>query len=124
MTKNLLRYLLGLAFIAAGLNHFWHASFYVAMIPAYLPLPEWLVAVSGVAEAGAGALLLFERTRRLGGWAVIAVCVAVFPANVQMALHPQLYPQFSPAALWLRLPLQLLPIAWAWWVACRPERRA
>jgi len=112
--KTFSRYLLGALFIGAGLNHFWHTDFYVAMMPPYLPWPLALVYVSGVAEAGVGALLLRERWQVAGAWGIIAVSVAVFPANVHMALHPELFPQFSAAGLWLRLPMQLVPVVWAW----------
>lgn len=112
--KTFSRYLLGALFIGAGLNHFWHTDFYVAMMPSYLPWPLALVYVSGIAEAGVGALLLWRRWQTLGAWGIIAVSVAVFPANVQMALNPELFPQFSATSLWLRLPMQLVPIVWAW----------
>ena len=62
--KTPFRYLLGAFFIAAGLNHFWHTPFYVAMMPPYLPAPLALVYLSGVAEIGLGALLLFSRWQR------------------------------------------------------------
>ena len=118
--KNLLRYLLGLLFIAAGTNHFWHTAFYVAMMPPYLPLHLALVYLSGAAEIGLGALLLFSRWQILAGWGLIALLVAVFPANVHMALHPELFTQFTPLGLWLRLPLQGVVMAWAWCYTRRP----
>ena len=113
--KTPARYLLGAFFIAAGLNHFWHTPFYVAMMPPYLPAPLALVYLSGAAEIGLGALLLFSRWQVIAGWGLIALSVAVFPANVHMALNPELFTQFSPTGLWLRLPLQALVIAWAYW---------
>ncbi len=118
--KNLSRYFLGLFFIAAGLNHFWHTAFYVAMMPPYLPWHLELVYVSGVAEAGLGALVLFRRWQVVAAWGLIALSVAVFPANLHMALHPELFPQFTATGLWLRLPLQAVVIAWAYWYA-RPD---
>ena len=121
--KSLLRYLLALFFIAAGINHFWHTPFYVAMMPPYLPAPLALVYLSGVAEIGLGALLLFKRWQVIAGWGLIALSVAVFPANVHMALNPELFSQFSPTGLWLRLPLQAVVIAWAYWYT-RPTPRA
>ena len=108
------RYVLGLFFIAAGVNHFWHVDFYLAMMPPWLPWHSELVALSGLAEITLGALLLFRRWQALAAWGLIALCVAVFPANVHMALHPELFRQFSPAGLWLRLPLQIVVIVWAY----------
>lgn len=112
--KTLSRYLLGLLFIGAGINHFWHTPFYVSMMPSYLPGHLALVYISGAAEMALGALLLFDRWQVIAGWGVIALCIAVFPANLNMALHPDQFSQFSPTALWWRLPLQLLAIGWAY----------
>ena len=113
--KTFSRYLLGLFFMAAGLNHFWHTAFYVAMMPPYLPSPLELVYLSGMAELGLGALVFFRRWQVAAAWGLIALSLAVFPANVHMALHPELFTQFSPTGLWLRLPLQAAVIAWAYW---------
>ena len=113
--KILTRYLLGALLVAAGVNHFWHTTFYVSMMPPYLPRHLELVYISGLAEISLGAMLFFRRWQFVAAWGVIALCVAVFPANVNMALHPELFPQFSPQGLWLRLPLQAVAIAWAFW---------
>lgn len=117
--KVFLRGLLGVFFIAAGINHFWHTAFYVAMMPPYLPLHLDLVYLSGLAEITLGALILSYRWRAVAGWGLVALSVAVFPANVHMALNPALFPQFTPTGLWLRLPLQIVVIFWAYW-ATRP----
>ena len=61
-----------------------------------------------------GVLLLVPRTSRLAAWGLIALFVAVFPANVHMALNPHLFPEIPPTALWLRLPLQGVFVAWAY----------
>ena len=119
--KTLSRCLLGLFFMAAGLNHFWHTAFYVAMVPPYLPAPLVLVCLSGVAELLLGAGVLVRRWEAGAAWGLIALSVAVFPANVHMALHPELFTQFSLTGLWLRLPLQAVVIAWAYWHT-RPSR--
>ena len=118
--KTLLKYLLGIAFALAGANHFFHTAFYVSIVPAYLPWHAALVYVSGVCAVFSGILLLVPGFSRLGAWAIIAVSIAVFPANINTAVHAELFPQFSPAALWLRLPLQAVIIAWAYWYT-RPE---
>src|SRR5258706_11797679 len=107
------RYLFGLGFVAAGLNHFLMTTFYVSIVPPYLPWPLALVIISGLAEIGLGALLFFQRWSALAAWGLIALLIAVFPANLHMALHPGLYPWAPVAALWLRLPLQGVLIAWA-----------
>jgi len=114
------RWLYGLFFMAAGVNHFLHTPLYVSIMPPYLPWPVALVYVSGVAEIGLGGLLLFEQWSRLAAWGLIALLIAVFPANVHMALHSDLYPWASPFGLWLRLSLQSILIAWAYWYS-RPQ---
>lgn len=108
------RYLLGLLFIAAGLNHFLNTPFYVSIMPPYLPWPRALVYVSGVAEITLGGLLLFRHWMVWAAWGLLALLIAVFPANLHMATHPELYPQFSELGLWLRLPLQGLLMMWVY----------
>jgi len=117
--KTIGRYLFGVGFIVAGANHFLNAPFYVAIMPPYLPWPLALVYISGMAEIGLGALLLVRRWARWAAWGQIALLIAVFPANLHMALHTDLYPWAWPWALWLRLPLQAVLIAWAY-VYTRP----
>ena len=113
--KILTRYLLGVLFFAAGVNHFVMTDFYVRIMPPYLPWHLELVYVSGLVEASLGLLLLFRRWSAWAGWGLIALCVAVFPANLHMAMHPELFPQFSELGLWLRLPLQGALMGWAYW---------
>ena len=119
--KTPLRWLFGILFILAGLNHFRSPDFYINIMPPYLPWHRELVVISGVAEIVLGALLLFRRWAALAGWGLIALLVAIFPANLHMAMHPELYPSIAPAALWMRLPVQGLLIAWAYWYT-RPSR--
>ena len=114
--KTFLRILLGVLFIAAGLNHFWHTAFYVAMMPPYLPWHGELVYTSGLAEIVLGAWLLVGCWPHLAGWGVVALCVAVLPVHVHMALNPALFSQYTPSGLWLRVPLQGVIMAWALWV--------
>ena len=109
-----LRALLALFFIAAGVNHFRMPAFYERMIPTALPYPALLVALSGAGEILAGLLLTIPRLRRIAAWGVIALLIVVFPANFHMAAHPELFPEFSHRALLIRLPLQIVLIAWAW----------
>lgn len=116
---QLTRYIYGAFWIAAGLNHFFNTPFYVSIMPPYLPWSLGLVYLSGIAEIGLGILLLFQRWSVLAGWGLIALLVAVFPANIHMALHPELFTQASSASLWLRLPLQGVLIGWAYWYTRR-----
>jgi uncharacterized membrane protein len=115
-------WLLGLFYVFAGWNHFRDPGFYVPMIPPFLPAPRELVELSGVAEFGLGlaALVLgthVPRLRRWIAWGVIALLVAVFPANLYIAFEN--VPIGGRAEglgvmNWVRLPFQFLFIAWAW----------
>ena len=84
-------------------------------MPPYVPWHAELVFISGVIEIGLGLLLLFRRTAALAAWGLIALLIAVFPANIHMALNPQLFPSANPIVLWVRLPFQAVFIAWAFW---------
>ena len=114
MTLRLLsRYALALLFVLAGSLHFVHPATYLAIMPPQLPQPLALVYVSGIFEILGGLGLLMPRTRRLAGWGLLALLLAVFPANLHMALiHQQLG---IPAwVAWGRLPLQLPLMWWVW----------
>jgi uncharacterized membrane protein len=110
---------LAVFFVAAGLNHFANEAFYLAMMPPWLPAHAELVLLSGVLEVLGGVAVLAPRLRNAAGWGLVALLVAVFPANLHMALNPELFPAFSARVLRARLPFQALFIAWAWW-ATRP----
>lgn len=112
-----LRAVLGAAMIFVGALHFVQPGPFVTMIPAGLPAPLALVYISGVAEIAGGVGLFVPRLRRAASWGLIALYIAVFPANVNMAVHelPLGDQRISTFALWARLPLQLVFIAWAWW---------
>jgi uncharacterized membrane protein len=114
--RLVLKWLLGLMFIAAGANHFRAPEFYLPMMPPYLPWPWELIAASGSCEIVLGGLLLVPRYSRYAAWGLIALLIAVFPANLHMALNPDLFPKLSPVAIWARLPLQGVLIAWAYWL--------
>ena len=114
MTLRLLsRYALALLFVGAGIWHFVHPATYLAIMPPRLPAPLALVYVSGAFEILGGLGLLPTRTRLLAGWGLLALLVAVFPANVYMALiHEQL--GIPGWVAWGRLPLQLPLLWWVW----------
>jgi len=106
--------LFGPFFVFAGVMHFVIPRQYQAIVPDYLPAKRELVVASGVAEIAGGLGVMHPRTRKLGSWWSIATLVAVFPANLHMALHPDKYKvPGGRAALYGRLPVQLLFIAWA-----------
>lgn len=110
-----MKYLLAVFFIAAGLNHFANPAFYLKMMPPYLPWPAVMNYLSGALEILLGAVVFLPRYTRLAGWGLIALLIAVFPANLYMAQNSHLFPEFRPMALWIRLPFQLVFILWAWW---------
>lgn len=115
--------LLALLFIAAGINHIVSSGFYLRIVPPYLPWPLALVYVSGFFEVAGGIGIAVPRLRRVAGWGLIALLVAVFPANIHMVIHADDFPTFPFWALVARLPLQGLLIAWVWWAAVGPRRK-
>jgi uncharacterized membrane protein len=112
MIRTFMLWLLALFFVAAGCNHFRMPQPYLAMMPPWLPRPEWLNEASGAAEIIGGLAVLIPALRRAAGWGLIVLLVAVFPANVQVALHG--WPGYAIPAwiLWARLPWQGLFMAW------------
>jgi uncharacterized membrane protein len=102
-------------FIFAGLMHFVIPRAYESIVPDRLPAPRALVYASGIAEVAGGAAVLIPRTRAAAGWWSIATLLAVFPANVHMARHPECYPNIPGGRVTLiaRLPLQAAFVAWA-----------
>ncbi|MEX0675700.1 MAG: MauE/DoxX family redox-associated membrane protein [Pirellulales bacterium] len=122
--KTILKWLLGVFFVGAGVLHFVNEGFYLKIMPDYIPaeLHRTAVVVSGVFEVLFGAMLMVGRTTRLAAWGIIALLIAVFPANIHVYLHQELIPEAGPRAHLLRLPLQGVFIAWAYWYT-RPEKR-
>ena len=127
-----MRVVLAVLMIGVGVLHFTAKNFFVQIVPPQLPAAELLVVVSGLFEILLGVLLFPRATRRIAGYGLVALYIAVFPANIYMAvanpeLHgmPDWFVQPSPLALWLRLPLQFVLIAWALWVSrTRPVQHA
>ena len=113
---------LALFFLAAGIAHFVNTEFYVSIMPPYLPAHLALVYLSGVFEIVGGLAALPLATRRLAGYGLIALLLAVFPANIHMAVNPDEYVAggMTLGALYARLPLQFVLMGWAWW-ATQPE---
>jgi uncharacterized membrane protein len=109
-------------FIGAGVNHFRNPGFYERIVPPTFPSPHALVAISGLAEIAGGLGLLIGPLRRWASWWLIALLVAVFPANLYMALEPGKFADLHLPAwtFWARLPLQAIFIAWVWFVGIGP----
>jgi uncharacterized membrane protein len=114
---TLIRRLAGPFFVFAGVMHFAIPKTYQAIVPDYLPAHRELVYASGVAEiaGGAGLMCPDAKARRWAGWWLIATLIAVFPANVHMAVNPERYAKGMPggrASLIARLPFQIVFIGW------------
>jgi uncharacterized membrane protein len=124
LMRTILRWLAVIFFVVAGTFHFFRPELYLQIMPPYFPAPQWLVAVSGIAEIAGGLGLLIRPWRRAAGWGLIALLVAVFPANIYMVQHPGQF-HFAPWILWARLPLQGVFIAWVWFAAIQrsPQER-
>jgi uncharacterized membrane protein len=110
-------------FILGGIGHFLATDIYMKIMPPYLPYHRALVLLSGVFEVALGLLLLVPATSRLAAWGLIALLVAVFPANVYMFQNPEKF-DLSPTLLLLRLPLQGVLILWAFAYARRPVKQS
>ena len=116
--KRVLLWIMAAFYIVAGVMHFLHPDFYLPMMPHYLPWHGALIFLSGVAELGLGVAVLIPSLRPLAAWGIILLLIAIFPANLHIALHN--VPVFGAAEgagilNWVRLPLQGVLILWAWW---------
>jgi uncharacterized membrane protein len=105
---------MGGLYMVAGMGHFLVTRAYERVMPAYLPAHHTLVLVSGVAEIAGGLGVLVPQTRRAAAWGLVLLLLAVWPANLWMAQHPGLTPGVPVWALWVRLPLQVPLVWWAW----------
>ena len=99
--------------------HFVKPDIFMRAMPPYLPYPLELIFISGVFEilGGVGLLVSLPKLRAAAGLGLIALLIAVFPANINMALNPQLFSEIAPIVLYCRLPLQLVLILWVRWAS-------
>ena len=102
-------------FTLAGITHFTNTEFFVAIVPPWLPAHLELVYISGFFEIRGGLGVLLAGWRRLAGYGLIALLAAVYPANIHMALNPELFADMTATALYLRLPLQFVGAWLVWW---------
>jgi uncharacterized membrane protein len=114
-------WLMAALYALAGFNHIANPAFYLAIIPPELPNPEWLNLGSGLAEIVLGVFLLEPRTRAFAAWGIIALLIAVFPANLYAAAHN--LGTDNHVLHGIRLAFQAVFIVWAWWYT-RPEGTA
>jgi uncharacterized membrane protein len=122
VVKAALCWLMGAFYVGAGMWHFVNPRFFVEIVPPHLPWKLGLVYASGVAEIALGIAVVIPLTRPLAAWGIIALLLAVFPANIYVATY-QVRPEHAPAWMqgmspmqpWLRLPLQGVLALWAWW---------
>ncbi len=112
--QRIFRWLAVIFFVAAGLNHFRDPQLYRSIMPPYLPWPMELIAISGLAEVLGGLGLLIPGLRKAAAWGLIALLIAVFPANVEMLFRG--FRGLPTWLLWARLPFQAVFVAWVAWV--------
>ena len=110
---------LSLFFINVGIDHFLRPNFYLNIMPAYLPLHSEAVYISGFFEVLGGIAILVPKLRSTAGWGLVLLSITVFPANIHMAINPELFPEIPVAFLYVRLLLQPVIIYWAY-SATRP----
>lgn len=116
--KRVLLWIMAVFYVVAGVMHFTHSEYYLPMMPLYLPWHAALIFLSGVAEVGLGVAVLIPALRWLAAWGIVLLLIAIFPANIHIALHN--VPVFGATEgagvwNWVRLPLQGVLMLWAWW---------
>ena len=102
-------------FMSGGVSHFLFIDFFVRAMPDYIPLHKELVIISGIFEILGAVGILVPKTRLFSAVGLILLCIAVFPANMNMAINSHLYGDVSPIMIYLRLPFQLVIIWFIWW---------
>lgn len=107
-------YLMAFLYIIAGINHFKNPGMYIRIIPPYLPNPKLLNNLSGATEIILGILLLFPSVTRIAAWGIIALLIAVFPANLYMFQKKKRGFSLLNFILLVRLLLQIVLILWAY----------
>jgi uncharacterized membrane protein len=123
--KEILRGILAISLIIVGITHFLRPEEYAKIVPPPLPYPVALVYISGFFEILGGIGLLIPFVSVAAAWGTIALFIAVFPANIYMTLNDieiEGIPH-NRVMYWVRLPLQAVLIAWAWWYTKKPEEQ-
>ncbi|GAB3934189.1 DoxX family protein [Mucilaginibacter myungsuensis] len=105
-------------YAAAGINHFVHPAFYIAIIPHYIPYPTLMNTLAGLAELLLATMLIFERTRKWGAWGIILMLIAFMPVHIQMLIDAPMTLgklHVTKFGAWIRILFQPVLIAWAAW---------
>lgn len=105
---------MGVFYIAAGLNHLVTPQFYLAVMPPYIPWPDAVILWSGIAELLGGIGVLVPLTRPMAAWGIVLMLACFLPVHVNMCLHPEAFAHIPLWAIWVRLPLQIPLMLWAW----------
>ena len=115
--KKITIYFMSSAYIYVGMRHFIDPDFFLAIMPDYLPFHQEAVYISGFFEILLGGMLLFQKSRKVAGWGLIVLLIAVFPANMYLAQNEaaQQAIDISQTAAIVRLPFQALFIGIAFW---------
>ena len=114
--RNLVLFGLAAFFINVGVDHFVNPDFYLSIMPPALPLHLEAVYISGFFEVLGGVCVLIPRLRKIAGWGLVALLIAVYPANIYMAIRPESFPDIPIAILYIRLAFQFLFFYWAFLV--------
>jgi uncharacterized membrane protein len=114
------RLLMAALYVVAGSLHFLLTPTYMRIMPSYLQAPRLLVQISGAAEILGGLGLLVPATQTAAAWGLVSLLIVVFPANLTMVMDHARFPSVPLWAAWLRLPLQLPLIYWAWLYTRKP----
>ncbi len=102
-------------FFGGGVAHFTATAFFVSIVPPWVPLPLAVVYVSGVIEIVLALLILWPAIRPLAGWGLIALTLAVTPANIHMYMNPEQFPDASQSDYLIRLIVQVFLLVLIWW---------
>ena len=111
--KKLVLFGLSTFFIYTGIHHFVNPGFYLSIMPPAFPLHAEAVYISGFFEVVGGVCVLIPRLRKIAGWGLVALLVAVYPANIYMAITPEAFPDIHVALLYVRLVFQFVFFYWA-----------
>lgn len=107
-------YVMAALYVLAGLNHFRTPRVYLKIIPPYFSNPKLLNQLSGLAEIILGIALCIPMCSSYAAWGIVALLMAIFPANLHMYQNDAASLGVSKALRLFRLPIQLLLIFWAY----------